>query len=381
MKLINKLWLVAFTLLVVTACEKVADLPLYNNGEASVLSASATTVAPPAADSSKALITFSWTSPKYATDTSRMKYTIEIDSAGRNFSKAVSKVVTGALTTTFTAKEFNAVLLGFGFEFGKPYDVDVRIISSYANNNERIIGNTVKIKATPYKVPPKVGLPATGRLFITGGATDFDWTNPNPMPAIRELTKLEETKWGGIFHFSGSGNYLILQEAGNWDDKYAVADKSLPGLAKGGSFGFKLSDDFPAGFTDGAGWYKLILDFQAGTFSAVKVDNALPEALYITGDATASSWTNAPPETQRFTEISNGLFELTTDLLPGKYFKFLSSNGNWAPQFGGSSGTGGTLGANYGGGSDPDAVPSSATGGTYKIQVNFITGKYTVTKI
>ena len=216
---LNKLWLIAVAVLGFTACQKVDDLPLYKNGVAPVLSSSTTAVAPPASDSLKPIITFSWTDPAYATDTARVKYTIEIDSAGRNFSKAVTKVLIGTKSTTFLAKDFNNILLGFGFKFGTAYDVDVRLTSSYNNNNERIVGNTIKLKATPYKIPPKVALPTTGRLFITGNATDFDWTNPNPMPAVRELTRIEETKWAGIFHLSGGGNFLILQQAGNWDDK------------------------------------------------------------------------------------------------------------------------------------------------------------------
>ncbi|MCY7421669.1 MAG: SusE domain-containing protein [Chitinophagaceae bacterium] len=377
---LNKLWLMAVAVLGFTACEKVADLPLYNNGVAPVLSASTTAVAPPASDSLKPVITFSWTDPAYATDTARVKYTIEIDSAGRNFSKAVSKVLIGTKSTTFLAKDFNNILLGFGFNFGTAYDVDVRLTSSYNNNNERMVGNTIKLKATPYKVPPKVPLPTTGRLFITGNATDFDWTNPDPMPAVRELTRIEETKWAGIFHLSGGGNFLILRQAGNWDDKYAVADKNAVGLANGGGFGFKLGDDFPANVKDGEGWYRLELDFQTGNFKQTKVANPLPETLFTTGDATNSSWTNSPPSDQEFTGVTNGVFDITTSLKAGGYLKFLSNNGNWAPQFGGNSATGGTLGANYGSGGDPDAIPIATTG-SYKINVNFITGKYTVTKL
>lgn len=377
---LNKIWLMAVAVLGFAACQKVDDLPFYKNGVASVLSTSVTTVAPAAADSLKPVITFSWTDPAYAADTAKVKYSIEIDSAGRNFSKAVSRVVIGAKSTTFLAKDFNSILLGFGFNFGTAYDVDVRLTSSYNNNNDRIVGNTIKLKATPYKIPPKVALPTTGRLFITGNATDFDWTNPNPMPAVRELTRIEETKWAGIFHLSGGGNFLILQQAGNWDDKYAVADKNAAGLANGGSFGFKLADDFPANVKDGEGWYRLELDFQNGTFKQTKVANPLPETLFTTGDATNSSWTNTPPADQEFTAVSNGVFEITTNLKSGGYLKFLSSSGNWQPQFGGSSATGGTLGANYGSGGDPDAIPVTATG-NYKINVNFITGKYTVTKL
>ena len=222
-------------------------------------------------------------------------------------------------------------------------------------------------------------MPSTGRLFITGNATDFDWTNPNPMPAIRELTRIEETKWAGIFHYKGSGGYLIVQEAGNWDDKYAVADNSVAGLANGGSFGFKLSNDFPGNVKDGDGWYKLVLDYQSGTFSVTKVANALPAQLFTVGSATDGEWNNSPPAAQKFTQVTNGVFEITTPLKSG-LIKFLSSPGNWQPQFAGKSSTGGDLDANYGGGNDPDNI-NIAAAGSYKIQVNFITNKYTITKL
>jgi len=40
---------------------------------------------------------------------------------------------------------------------------------------------------------------------------------------------------------------------------------------------------------------------------------------------------------------------------------------------------GGDLGSNYGNASDPPAIPTPAVAGNYKVQVNFITKKYTVT--
>ena len=89
MKLINKLWLMAAAVFVAAACQKVDVLPVYKNGVAPVMTASTTTFAALAADSLKPAITFSWTSPAYATDSSKVKYMIEIDLAGRNFSKAV----------------------------------------------------------------------------------------------------------------------------------------------------------------------------------------------------------------------------------------------------------------------------------------------------
>jgi hypothetical protein len=104
--------------------------------------------------------------------------------------------------------------------------------------------------------------------------------------------------------------------------------------------------------------------------------------LYITGNAVASDWTNNPPAGQRFTKISNTLYEIVVPLITGggQQYKFLSTLGAWQPQYGGSSATGGDLGFNMGlpGQSDPPAIPAPAVAGNYKITVNFKTGKYTV---
>src|SRR3954452_16411878 len=93
------------------ACNKVADLPHYEHGNAPTLTASATTIAPLPADSNNVALTLSWTSPKYATDTANYKYTIEIDTTGKNFANPYTKVVMGSKSATFTAKELNNMLL------------------------------------------------------------------------------------------------------------------------------------------------------------------------------------------------------------------------------------------------------------------------------
>jgi hypothetical protein len=383
MKINFKILLAAAGMMIfVAACNKVDDLPTYGNGKASTLTASSLTVAPSASDSLNEVVAFNWTYADYATDSANHKYVLEIDSAGKNFSNPARKVVMGALGTSFIGKEFNDILLSFGFAFNVAYTVEARVVSSYGNNNEQIPStNTLTMNVTPYKVPPRVQLPTTNRLFLTGGATEFDWTNPSPMPVVRELTRLDETTWGGIFSLSGSSGYLLLREAGNWDDKYSVQDNSLPGAANAGAFGFRLPQDFPGNVAQGAGWYKMIYDFQQGRYTVTKQDNPLSRDLYITGSATASSWINNPPPTQKFTMLSSGVFEITIALQPNLEYKFLNTSGQWQPQFGGSSATGGTLGANYGGGADPAAIPTPAVAGNYKIVVNFITGTYTVTLV
>lgn len=107
--------------------------------------------------------------------------------------------------------------------------------------------------------------------------------------------------------------------------------------------------------------------------------------LYITGDGTPSSWTNNPPEDQKCTQVSNTEYTIVMNFSPGFYYKFLSTLTQWQPQYGisklaGASGnaSGGDIGYNFGPQGDPDGIPTPATAGTYKVTLNFKTGKYTV---
>src|SRR3954471_11579006 len=152
---------------------------------------------------------------------------------------------------------------------------------------------------TPYKVPPKVALPASGRLFVVGDATAFGWTNdPAPaFPPARELARLSETTWGGVFYFNGSGAYKLLQTQGDWNTQFHMVPG---GNATAGSFIQQNADPgFPS--PTPAGWYKVFYDFQGGTYTVTPFGNPLAQELYITGDATGAGWTNTPPANQKFT--------------------------------------------------------------------------------
>ncbi len=382
MKIITKIWFLAFAVIGFAACEKLEDLPLYGPGTASVLSSSAAIVAPLPADSNKNILTLNWTDPAYATDTSNQKYILEIDSTGRNFSKAYRKEFLGKRTVTFTAKELNNIMLSWGFEYNKAYDLDMRVISSYANNNERLNSNVVKLNAKTYKVPPKIALPTTGKLYIVGDATNGGWTNPVPTPT-QELTRIDETTFGGIFNMTAGKEYLILPLNGNWDNKFALANKGIPGISGGGDFGFNLSDNFPA--PAASGLYKVILDFQSGKFTVTPYtqQHGIPDSLYIVGDATTGGWSNPVPiPSQRFTRINSTLWELASvNLTAGKEYLFLPENGNWGKKYGAFDNS--TPGIKGGGLFKPEGqnMPAPDVTGNYKISFDLINNVYVVTKL
>lgn len=365
MRIKNILLFTAVAALGITACDKLDPLPQYGLGVDPVAAVSSSNIAPAPADSLKDALTVSWSDPGYATDTSKVKYLVQIDSAGRNFSKASTREVIGKRSTTFTARELNNIMLAWDFAFNKAYDLDVRVISSYNNNNEKRNSNTIRIKGTPYKIPPRVELPTSGKLFLVGDASEGGWSNPVPVPK-QEFTRLDETTWVGIFSMKGGKQYLVLPVNGSWDNKYSVASNSVPGLNTGGDFKYNAPDNFPGPATDGV--YKIVLDFQAGKFTVTPFtqQHGLPANLFMVGDATPGGWNNpVPVPSQQFTRVNSVTWEMPSiALTTGKKFLLLPENGNWGKKFG----EGAVSGFFVPEGSD---IPAPSTSGNYKITVSF----------
>ena len=154
MKNMRKLFYIGWALVVLAvACTKVADLPYYNPGISVVLSSNFTSVTSTLADSNRNVINFSWTNPQHGTDTSNYKYVLSIDSAGRNFSREVTKTVMGVRSTTITGRELNNILLNYGFALGRTHSLDVKVTSSYGNNNEKLESNILRITVSPFDDP------------------------------------------------------------------------------------------------------------------------------------------------------------------------------------------------------------------------------------
>ncbi|MEI8058550.1 MAG: SusE domain-containing protein, partial [Ferruginibacter sp.] len=107
----------------------------------------------------------------------------------------------------------------------------------------------------------------------------------------------------------------------------------------------------------------------------------VPAKLYITGSASPASWMGSgDPENvaQRFTKVSSSRFEITVTLSANNSMLFVPVYGDWGNKYGftGSNNSNNVTGDNF----KPDGGDIQVPGTTksYKVSVDFKTGKYTV---
>jgi hypothetical protein len=182
MKYLLKAGILTLVLAVIlTACNKVGSLPIFGNGTPVTLTASSTNITPAPSDSNKVVASFSWTNPNYATDSNTQKFILEIDSTGRNFAKEITSVVVGKPSISFTGQQLNNILAAFGFAPGQTFTFDIRVTSSYGNNNEQLKSNVITVKISSYLVPITLTPSSTADLTLlvanaSSKAISFGWT-------------------------------------------------------------------------------------------------------------------------------------------------------------------------------------------------------------
>jgi len=371
MKYFNKfLFLSILTAVVLTACDKMKDIPYNDNGKAVTLSSNKTTVVATPADSLNNVITFSWTSPDYATDSSRYKFILEIDSTGRNFSKEVTRIVTGASSTSLTGKQLNNILLNYAFTLGTPYTLDVRVISSYGNNNERYTSNTIKVNVTPYNDPSVLTTQQTSVTLALATAAQpsnvFSWS----------------TSFNG---FSGPVNYVLQYDSAG---KNFVAPQEIAigtslyskSLTQGDMNTTALNSGIPGG-NSGKVEYRIKATTSLGAVSysnvvLVTIQSYVPILrFYLPGSYQAATGNGVdwdPPTAPELirdlrSSVFNDMYYIYIYLPAGAQFK-VTQGRTWDVNYGGTAGNLALNGANF----------TVATAGVYRVSVNRTTLKYDI---
>lgn len=113
-----------------------------------------------------------------------------------------------------------------------------------------------------------------------------------------------------------------------------------------------------------------------------KVDPPSSGELYLVGSASPGGWSNpVPTPSQRFTQVSTTLYELTVNITGGGSYLFLPVNGSWSDKYGfdGSNNANNVDADNLRRGGGDMLAPAAS--GSYKIVVDFQRGRFTLTKL
>jgi hypothetical protein len=354
------------------ACKKVKDLPYYEDGNAVTLEASKTAVTATAADSANNVVSFSWSTPKYASDTSTYKYVLEIDSASRNFSKKVTKTIIGVRSRALTGKELNDIVLNYGFSLGVPYNMDVRLVSSYGNNNEQHTSNVVRVAVTPYKDSSVLTSTQTAVTVTLANAAQssltFNWTRSfNGYSGIVNYT-LQYDSAGKNFVAPQDivvGPSLLTKGMTQGEMNTTALNSGIPGGNSG-----KVEYRIKAVTAQGATVYSNVIFVTIQSYVPI-LRLYMPGSYQIAGGYGATDWepTTAP--------------ELIRDLRPGLFnnmyyiYIYLPANTDFKITEGRSWAT------NYGGGGAGTLAPGGGnlhvtTAGVYRVSVNRATLKYDI---
>lgn len=354
----------------VLACTKVADLPYYNHGNTVTLSSNFTSVTSTLADSNRVVVNFSWTTPNYDTDTTNYKYVLSIDSANRNFTKEVTKTVVGVRSTTLTGRELNNILLNYGFTPGRTYALDVKVTSSYGNNNQKLESNVLRVTVTPFDDPSVLVSQNSAITPTMAGSNDpgntFTWTRAFTAYTGDITYTLQYDSTGK--NFSSSRDFAVgVNRLTVTLTQFEMNETALNEGVAGGTAG-KIDYRIKAVTALGATSYSNTVSVVINTY--IPILRFYMPGGYQSATGNGDNWTpgNAPELIRDIRpEAMNKLYYIYLYLPANSEFK-VTQGRDWAINYGGTGNNLAQNGANF----------SVSTAGVYRVSIDRANMKYDI---
>ena len=307
-----------------------------------------------------------------ANDSSTTKYVLEIDTSGGNFAHAFSKIVLGKPGTTLTGRELNAILLSFGYPVGISKGIDVRVVSSYGNNNESYMSNTVKVAVTIFADPSVLTATASSVTAALNSAADkaldFLWTASFPGYQGFTTYTLQYDSAGKGFV---SAKEITIDPAKPFFKTMTQGDINTTALNSGFAGGETGTVEYRVKSTTALGAVVYSNIFLVTIKSYFPIVRLYMPGSYQTATGNGDDWTpdNAP---ELIRDVRPGVLNnmyYTYIYLPANTEFKITQGRSWDKNFGG---TGGNLAAG-----SPDNLKVSAAG-FYRVSVNRTTLKYDI---
>jgi starch-binding outer membrane protein SusE/F len=283
------------------ACKKTPLVTVAANIQPAVITSpsSGTSIAVTVADSSQ-ILTINWKNPDYGVS-AVVSYFVQIDSAGKNFSKFVTLAnLTSANTLSLSYNTFNSLLL-----------TPLNLTANAAASLEMRLGTAIYGKDTVYSkvLPISLTTLQLDQLWLPGS---YEGYNPAAAPIIPSV--IPKTTYEGFAYFSAAGNFKFTSAPDYNHINYGDGGNgTLTTNGNAGGIGYSPT-----------GVYLLDANVAALTYSTQYI-----QSFGIIGTATPQGWNASTPMTYN---QSTGLWTITIALIPGA-LKF-RANDSWNINYG-----------------------------------------------
>ncbi len=264
--------------IMLSACESELLKTTIGEGSAPVLNASASEIVLLQVDSANVALTLNWTDPGYLDDTVNGNiigtFILDIDKE-ENFPDPRTITRVNIFSESFSVYDLNRILIDLQCEPEVVNNIYTRVRSVYFYT-DTLSSNVLNLSLTPYNVaiPPAIAVP--DELWISGEALTTGWQQPF-LPQ-QQFTKTGETVFEISIEFLATQNYEMITDGQglNWTPCYRIDPALNPAnMLYSGTF---VWDGEGSAYNWGtkkflsppdAGVYKVTMDFQTATFTAV----------------------------------------------------------------------------------------------------------------
>ena len=311
--------------------------------------------------------TYSWSKADFGFPAA-ISYTLQFAEDGNKFATPMNIAVTQGLQYALTQGELNQMLLAKNYTAGRQYSFEGRVKASVGEYAPPQYSQIFKFSVIPFetKLPP---------LFLLGDATIDGWDNKTD----QAMPFWSVCVYGIVTPLKANAYIKVIKTQGAWAPQWGQAS----GTWESGTLAYRPTESvadpaaIPGPPADGD--YLVVVNIEALTYTVT----AMPEVVYLVGDGCSAGWT--PTAGLPFTKTAPGKYTLTTALNASSNLKIMYSNsGAWAPQWGTVAGANSAMGKlsfrPNEGVADPASIPTPATAGTYKIELDFSENTYRITQ-
>lgn len=242
------------------------------------------------------------------------------------------------------------------------------------------------VKTMMKPTPDSITLDATSTSVVLDSAKaasttaeTFSWNAPDYGAQLSKTYTLELDSANGTFD---KPTTVVLDNKTSQDytkkafNDLALSLRLVPGQA--GHIKVRVRADVNSNI---APVYSNVVDVTITPYSTKPTPKyPVPDALFIVGDATPGAWGNpVPTPSQQFTRIDDNTFGIVLQLTGAKEYLFLPKNGSWDHKYNVTTATSNPDGDTFAPDAGNNNIKGPTTSGLYKIVVDFVTAKYTVT--